>query len=325
MYVKDTVGSSFLDIFAGWIHQFHMPVLFYVAGASSFFALKKRTGSQYVKERFFKLLIPAVAGIALLIPPMTYITRISQGVPMSFWEHYRNFWHFNPADLNGLSGCFTPAHLWFLVYLFLFSLICLPLFKCMNGKKAQIGLRVVIDKVGTLTVMTVLFVVLALVAKTNLLGSINPIYYILIFFTGYLFVSDERFQKTIDRGSLYFLVAGLVFEGVRHFLLYDIYQLTQSDWVVLFFEQMNRWLWLLAILGLGHRFLQKNNKLLAYLSASSFPFYIFHLLVTTLVGFYVIRIDACIGVKYVLIVLGSTAATFGVYEVVKRIHILRNK
>ena len=42
MYIKDHVDSNLLGRLAGWVHQFHMPLLFYVAGASSYFALKKR-------------------------------------------------------------------------------------------------------------------------------------------------------------------------------------------------------------------------------------------------------------------------------------------
>lgn len=323
MYVKDTVGSSFLDIFSGWIHQFHMPILFYVAGASTFFALKKRTAAQYVKERFLKLLLPALAGIVLLIPPMTYITAIWNGAHISYGEHFLNFWHFNPADLNGLSGCFTPAHTWFLIYLFLYSLVCLPLFKGISHNRALDCLSRIIDKVGTITVMVVLFVLTTLAAKTNLLGSINPIYYILLFFTGFLFMADARFQKTIDKGAIVFLVAGVVFETVRHLYLYDIQQITQSEWIVLIIEQLNRWWWLLAALGFGHKYLNKNNKVLAYLSGASFPFYIFHLLVTTIVGYFVIRLHACIGIKYLIIIVASTALTLFVYQIVKRIPFVR--
>lgn len=87
MYVKDGVNSSFLNRFAGWIHQFHMPLLFYVSGAATYFSLKKRENGQYIKERFLKLLIPTMSGLLIIIPPITYITLMAKGNSVNFWQH----------------------------------------------------------------------------------------------------------------------------------------------------------------------------------------------------------------------------------------------
>ena len=113
MYVKDGVSSSLLNRFAGWIHQFHMPLLFYVSGAATYFSLKKRKSGQYIKERFLKLLIPAISGLLLVIPPITYIAQIAKGNSLTYWQHFTNFWQLRNADLTGMDGKFTPAHLWF--------------------------------------------------------------------------------------------------------------------------------------------------------------------------------------------------------------------
>lgn len=54
MYVKDEIGSSFLNHFAGWIHQFHMPLLFYVSGAATYFSLKKRETGQLYQRTIYQ-------------------------------------------------------------------------------------------------------------------------------------------------------------------------------------------------------------------------------------------------------------------------------
>lgn len=323
MYVKDVEDSRSLDIFAGWIHQYHMPILFYVAGASTFFALAKRSGGQYIKERFLKLLVPAIAGLVLLIPPMTYIWVCAHGSDISFIQHFIGFWHINPADLNGLSGCFTPAHLWFLIYLFIFSLIALPLFLVLRRDKVLAGIKKTVDAIGSFGVILILVILSLLAARTYLLGDINPIYYFLIFITGYIFMADERIQKSIDKSAPYMLVLGMIFEAARHMFLYDICQWAGSDIPGFFIEQMNRWFWLLALLGFGHRLLRNRNSLLTYLSASSFPFYIFHMIVTTLVGCVIVRLQTEIWIKYLAIVVLSILLTFLVYEIVRRIPVIR--
>jgi surface polysaccharide O-acyltransferase-like enzyme len=319
MYVKDEASSSFLNHFAGWIHQFHMPLLFFVSGAATYFSLKKRKGRQYLKERFLKLLIPAIAGIILIIPVITYIAMISKGNSIGFWDHYLNFWQFANIDLTGMDGKFTPAHLWFLLFLFVFSLIGLPFFSILKKGKSIEFVKRIIDKTGIPVIIFVMFILLTLTANLNILGDKNPIYYFLIFFSGYLFMVDDRFQITIDKYAWLFLLTGIACEIIRNFS----YQFISNETIILILSNLNRWMWLLAILGFGHRSLKVNNNLLQYLSSASFPFYIFHLLLNTIAGFYIIKLPLSAGIKYSMIVILTILSTFLVYEVVKRIPVIR--
>ncbi|MEO8355419.1 MAG: hypothetical protein ABI621_05875 [Chloroflexota bacterium] len=47
---------------------------------------------------------------------------------LSLPEHYAGFFRFDLEQLDGYNGTFTPAHLWFILFLFVFSLLGLPLF-----------------------------------------------------------------------------------------------------------------------------------------------------------------------------------------------------
>ncbi|MFA7089327.1 MAG: acyltransferase family protein [Bacteroidales bacterium] len=319
MYVKDTVNSPFLDRLTRWIHQFHMPLLFYVSGAATYFSLKKRKGGQYVKERFLKLLIPAIAGLIFIIPAITYITQISEGNPVNFWQHFINFWQFGNTDLTGMDGKFTPAHLWFLFFLFFFSLIGLPLFSILKKDKSTALMKRIIDKTGIAVILLVLFILLTFTATLNILGDKNPVYYFLMFFCGYLFMMDDRFQSNIDKYALLFLLTSVSCELMRQFS----YSFISNGTVILVLSNLNRWAWLLCILGYGHRYLKKSNNTLKYLSSAAYPFYIFHMLVNTMVGFYVIQLPFGAGIKYAIIVVLTILSTFIVYEIIKRIPIIR--
>jgi len=319
MYVKDTVNSPFLDRLTGWIHQFHMPLLFYVSGAATYFSLKTRKGGQYVKERFLKLLIPAIAGLIFIIPAITYITQVSEGNPVNFWQHFINFWQFGNTDLTGMDGKFTPAHLWFLFFLFFFSLIGLPVFSILKKDKSTALMKRIIDKTGIAVILLALFIILTLTATLNILGDKNPVYYFLMFFCGYLFMMDDRFQSNIDKYAWLFLLTGVSCELMRQFS----YSFISNGTVILVLSNLNRWAWLLCILGYGHRYLKMSNNTLKYLSSAAYPFYIFHMLVTTLVGFYVIKLPFGAGIKYSIIVVSTILLTFLVYEIIKRIPIIR--
>ena len=57
-YVKSASLSKGLSYFVEYLGPWHMPLLFFVAGASTWFALSHRSGLQYAGERFKRLFIP---------------------------------------------------------------------------------------------------------------------------------------------------------------------------------------------------------------------------------------------------------------------------
>jgi peptidoglycan/LPS O-acetylase OafA/YrhL len=73
-----------------------------------------------------------------------------------------------------------------------------------------------------------------------------------------------------------------------------------------------------AILGLGHRFLNVSSRLLDYAREAAYPFYILHLPINTVVGYFVIQWPVSIAVKYPVIVVVTILATFAVYEALVR-------
>jgi glucans biosynthesis protein C len=323
MYVKDSVYSLFLGRMAGYIHQFHMPLLFFIAGASSFFALAFRSPAIYLQERVKRLLVPALFTTLVLVPPMTYISRLSQGEKLTFWQHYAGFFKFNPADLTGLTGTLTPAHSWFILYLVLFSLIALPLFLMVRKNLNNLSNNKLAAFFEKPFALYLLLIPVAVTASIDLLGDKNPIYYFGIFILGFLLMTDNRYQKAIDREAPISLILGTAF-----FITRVLWHPTLSEWSLAWIgyglmEQATRLFLLFGILGLGHRAIHRGGKVLAYLSKAAFPFYLLHLLITTVIGFFIIRLDVGIAVKYLLIITLSTLATFGVYEVLKRIPVFR--
>jgi glucans biosynthesis protein C len=323
MYIKDSVNSEFLDRMAGVIHQFHMPLLFIISGAATWLALGFRRAGQYLRERVLRLLVPFLFAMLVLLPPMTYITRLARGEGISFGAHYLGFFRINPDDFGGYYGHWTPAHTWFIIFLFIYSVVALPIFLWLRGERGQ---RVAVGLAGFFArrLALLLFVIpLALAAATDLLGAQNPIYYLFVFLIGYLLMTDSRYQQALDRDALIYLVFGLLFEIAR-----QTWRTGYAEWSLLWIvrglvQQSTRLLLTFAILGFGHRLLQRNIKALRYLSEVSFPFYILHLPVTTLVGYFLIRLDTVIAVKYLLIVALSVLLTLAVCELVKRVGVLR--
>jgi peptidoglycan/LPS O-acetylase OafA/YrhL len=323
MYVKDTRNSEFLAIMAGFIHQFHMPLLFAISGAATGLALGVRGPGQYLRERALRLLVPLLFAIFVLIPPMTYLTRLVYGTPLGFWEHYLGFFRLDPNDLSGYGGTLTPAHAWFILYLLIFSLVALPGFLWARRADHQPLMARVAALLEKRLALFWLVIPLALTAAIDVLGDKNPFYYFTVFCLGYLLITDPRYTDALDRDAPISLAMGLLFAVLRqvwqpHFAVWSL------PWIGYgLMEQATRWFLVLALLGWGHRWLQRGGKVLRYLSEAAFPFYILHLPITTLVGYFVIRLEAPIAFNYLLIVTLSILLTFGVYELAKRVAVLR--
>ncbi len=83
------------------------------------------------------------------------------------------------------------------------------------------------------------------------------------------------------------------------------------------------WMGILTLLGIGQSKLDIHNRLCNYFTHASFPVYILHMPVLVVTGFFVLKLPVGVAVKFSMIVLISFLATFLIYEIVKRIPVLR--
>ena len=66
--IKNAEKSIAVTLFIVFLGPWGMPLFFLLSGVGSWFALRKRTGSQYIRERVYRLLIPFIVGSLLLSP-----------------------------------------------------------------------------------------------------------------------------------------------------------------------------------------------------------------------------------------------------------------
>jgi len=327
-YAKSEALSWPLSHFIHFVEPWHMPLLFVVAGAASWFALGFRTGRQYATERLKRLLIPLVFGVLVVIPPQGFFARMSvsdyDASYLRFWPDFFSDW----GDIEGYTGTFTPAHLWFILYLFVFSLVGLPLLLYL---RRQSGSRFLSRTAGLCRHPGVIFLfALPLLAAEYLAGDVdpNPLRYFLLFVFGYILVADKRFEEAIDRHKSTALLLG-VMAAVTLNAVWALDVDLGGDYApqmigIRFLHQLGGWLWIVAILGYGRRFLNVSNRALRYANEAAYPFYILHQTVIVAVGFYVLKWGIGVPSSYTLVVLFSLLATLGLYEVsVRRVGVLR--
>ena len=293
------------SIFNRFASIFMMPVLFAVAGISSRYALEKRSTGEYFKERFSKLLLPFIFGVLLVIPVQPYLAGIYWNGEANYFDSFTKI-----TDLSGYDGAFTPGHLWFILYLFVISMVCLPFMICYKNKgKGTLGNKVPL-------ILVILMGLLPCIAQNELFKGINifgksiledSVYFLL----GYFFLSNDNLLEKLERYR--FLLLGL-------FVLYTGFMAFVLDGE---FYEMASWFSILAILGMARHYLNFTGKISNYLARSSFGIYIFHQSWIVIITFFILRFTDCSVFQILLIFFSSIILTFGTNEICRRVFVLR--
>jgi glucan biosynthesis protein C len=328
-YAKnDQVSAALTYIFVGGVNAWHMPLFFLLAGASTWFALKFRSGGQYVKERLKRLIVPLLFGTLVIVSPQTYVGALTYGeFEGSFFQYYPRFFQIGATgDLSGYMGGFTPGHLWFILFLFLISLMVLPLllyFRRESGQRLLGRFAAFSSRPGMIFLWAI---PLILTLPLPEIGGKNFCYYLILFVYGYVLMADARFGEALDRHKVPALVFGLgllvtivgiMASGVE---IVGVMELLLN----LCYKGITTWLLLIAFLGFGRKYLNFFNRALEYAGETAYPFYILHQTVIVLIGTYVMQWDIGVWPKFLVISLASVPAILLMYEVlIKRTRVTR--
>ena len=297
-------------------YTWFMPLLFALAGASSRFAMEKRTTREYILERVKKLLVPFAAGVLLLVPAQTYFAeRFHNGYTGGYLAQYRLFFT-KFGDLSGYTGGFTVGHLWFLLYLFIISLLALPLMRLfLNGKLFKRR-----STPSLLLILSLFLVPLAGSAVLDIGGKSLAEYFLLFLLGFFLFGNDE----TIDRLVRYRLPLGAaaILLTTAKLLLFFVLNVRVGFWIDLF-DALLGWVCILALIGFGKHRLNSTGPAAAYLSRACFPVYLLHQSVLVAVAFFATKHLASPAAQFFSITVSSAVLTFAAYELIRRIPYVR--
>jgi glucans biosynthesis protein C len=328
-YVKSPYLSDTLTLVIGFVGAWHMPLLFLLAGASSYFALAKRTPRQFAAERFARLGRPILFGVLVLIPPQTYLGgRFNSGLTEPYWRYITSldFLRWNIRDGGDYYGGFGVGQLWFIVFLLVLSLVVLPLLlwcRSEHGRARTASLaRRLANPAWWLAPPLLLWLAEGLVDVSG-----KPaLYYLVLFVLGFVIMADPAFAENAERLRWIALPFGVV--------LCAAYVLTTSwrdalpdpSWALFganYLGMLGTWLTLVGLLGMGRAHLDRPSPTLAYLAESSYPVYILHQTAIVVVAWYVVPIMIGGPAQWLAILVASAAVTFALYEGVRRVEVLR--
>jgi glucans biosynthesis protein C len=321
--------SVVLTLFAGAGFTMGMPLLFLLSGAASFFALRKLGSVRFVDLRFRRLVIPFLAGLAILSPLQAYLSLLSRGqASVSLWRFYGTFF-------SGMAAYFSPRwlanygyHLWFLGFLFLYSVLALPFFRWLStaaGGRFRDRLAALSVRPGGLYLFALppALVQVALRASFPWYTDWADFAYWLVFFaSGYLLVTDDRFEQAIAerwRESLALALGSTAVIGALAIVGlaggFESHPVLTPAWAAYeLIRTVNSWSVVLLVLALGIHAFNRGSRWLSHLDEAVLPFFVIHHPAVVLVAFFVVQWDAGLWVKFAVQVVTSFALIAAVYE-----------
>jgi peptidoglycan/LPS O-acetylase OafA/YrhL len=321
------------------INPWGIPLFFLVAGAGSWFALRRRSNRQYISERVNRLLIPFIVGSLLLTPFQRYLEALHQG------RFEGSFLSFIPEWLATLipDYWFTPGtfgdwglHLWFLAFLLLFSLLALPIFNWFKrgaGVSFMSWMGRLVEKRGAILLFVLPLTlarafVLPFIPKIEEHGWLDFVYMFLFFVMGYIMYADDRFTSAVRRDRWLLFGSGIV--GLAaYFALSAVYGedvvigwglsfAFPGSFIGNFFFTLIGWGWALFVLYLAMSRLNFSNRLLVYGNETIMPFYLLHQPVIVVIAYFVVQWDTGILVKILVIGISSLLIALGLIELLIR-------
>lgn len=329
--VRSPAAGEVVVLMAPWI----MPLFMLLAGVSAWHALQRRDTRRYLRERVTRVLLPLVVGTLLFVPPQVYLERRWRG------QFDGSFWAFLPHFFDGIypRGNLSWHHLWFLAHLFLYSLLALPVFRYWQRHAGRAQLRAVARLCAAPAGL--LWLALPLVLERQLLWGAWPERHMLasdwsnhaILFVAYVYgfvlagtpwlgaAIDAQWRRllVVALAGTALLVAGTLAGEVPARI-----PPPYSAFYLLFWAlyAVCAWAWMIALLGIGRRWLTRDTAFLRYGREVGYGWYLVHQTAVVGAAYVAVQWEARPAAKLAAVFLVSAAGTVIGAELLRRLPVV---
>ncbi len=333
---QDTFVVSLFKHYIYFTRQWHMALLFFISGAAACMALNFRSPGQYVKERLRRLFIPFVFFMLFLQPLWAYYwptTPVQKSIAVYFFKFWP--WIITHIFVYGWN------HMWFVLYLMVCSLFSLPLFLYIINPAGRLLVKKCADLIQAQWLLFLPGILLTIIwlplsvkwpyefgGRTLITDWTYFSFNLIVFILGFITCMNERFWEAIQKRFPVFLLLGVVLAPTEIFMCFKLPAFSTPAYTLNYFIYssilcFNIWFWVLALVGLSRRYLSFSNSFLHYFNKASYPFFIIHLVVMIVLGYFVAKWRTGIFTEFIILIALTFILTIACYELLKRAKITR--
>ena len=327
-HVKSVHQAEWLKVPMLLINQWRMPLIFMVSGLAVNFIWGKYKLGQFVWRRFVRLMIPLVFAMATIIAPQCYYEALNKGIiEPGFIQFMKDYWTFQDFPGQAWAGeneiTWTWNHLWFLPYLFLYTLVLVPVAVFLDGPGRKLRLWFCsMRHIWLILLPVVPFVLYSAFVFPSFPYISHALFddwyahavYGTCFLFGYLVGRDAGLWAEFARLRTVALALAIVM-----FIVF-----ISSDGPRILVRNLNGWLWLMAVLGWGHHLMNRPAKWITYGTEAVYPWYILHQTITVVVGYNLSKLALGPSVEPLLLLAATIGGCYVGHEfIIRRVRILR--
>lgn len=339
-HVKSAHRITALEPLMLVINPWRLALLFLVSGAATQFMRFKYALEPLLRARTTRLLIPLIFGMLVIVPPQAYEqVAESLGYPAGFLDFYtRHYFAFAPQFCRPDPCILLPTwnHLWFVAYLWIYTMALGLVLAAMPGLAGWIERRLVRVLSGALLLIAPSVVLAAY--RLALLPSFpsthalfgdwyNHAVYATIFLVGFLLARADPFwdaiesqrRRALSLAAVIFL-SFLVLRWSRGAATPPSLMLKVYGGIAYGFYQ---WLGIVAVLGFARRWLTSDSAARRYLTDAIFPYYIVHQTAIIMIAHELHDSGLPAWFEASIVISGTVASCVATYEIVRRIAFLR--
>lgn len=308
-------GIPVLDAVLYVLHPWFMAALFVISGICARYSLERQTGKQYLKSKVRRQLVPSIAIIFLIGWSSGWVT-----------DQYANIFGGNgdliPGFAKYLVWCLSGIGvLWFLHELLLCELVLVLIRKLDKGDRLwKLG--------GKANFPVICLMAFALWGSAQLLNTpLLEIYrngfYLFAFLIGYAVFSHDRIQQLLAKWAPVLLgVSGVLAVAYTVTFWGENYAALAN--LKAFLTNAYAWFGILAVLGAGKRWLDRDTGFTRYMAGRSFGIYVLHNPLIILCAFVFDRLlHLPVWSMYLLLPIVQVVLLPPLIALIKRIPVLR--
>jgi surface polysaccharide O-acyltransferase-like enzyme len=307
----------FIEPWMSALSAWRLPLLFLISGVASRFLIAKLGPRAFARDRLRRLLPVILIGMFVVIPPQTYIVLVSRGATHT---SFTNFWWTQYLRANQTLvrpfGMTMPTwdHLWFLVYLLLYTLAAAAVIGTARRLKARGGPPVspwllLFAPPFWLVVTNLLILTKAPITDALVNDWGGHLKWLGLFVIGFAAARQERFWELLQahRGKAL---------GIAALLLAIQSKVNDPYWSIV--SGLYAWAAICALCGFARSALNRTSPLLSYLNEAVLPVYVLHQPILLIAAFWLFPLRLPLPVEVLLLVGATGLGSFAIYAALIR-------